>query len=85
VGKGVLHALGCSAILAALAGLAFLPVLLGWGLLQWNVLLPLYFFERSKQRKLAAKGVLLTGLVVFLLQAACYGLVIVSIGRNGMH
>jgi hypothetical protein len=47
----------------------------GWGLLQWLVLLPIYFRQRNKGRPLAGKGILVTGCIGFLLNAACDGII----------
>jgi hypothetical protein len=81
---GVLRAIGVLVILAILVCVINFVGIFGFGLAQWVGLLPLYFYEKSKGRRLAGKGVLLTGLVVFLLQAACYGVVLVGL-RGGVH
>ncbi len=42
-----------------------------WGLIQWLVLAPLYFWQRGKGRQLAGKGILVAGCIGFLLNAGC--------------
>ncbi len=42
-----------------------------WGLIQWLVLIPLYFRQRTKGRPLVGKGILVAGCSGFLLNAGC--------------
>jgi hypothetical protein len=86
VGSGVGIAFTCQLALMLAGGVAILlsvgfnslfglpfgaALFAGWGLLQWLVLLPLYFLQRRKRRPLAAKGILIAGCVGFLLNAGC--------------
>ena len=76
-GLGVLFTLACQFILIV-AGLSIMlrspfgGVLFAyWGLIQWLVLIPLYFWQRSKGRPLVGKGILVAGCCGFLLNAGC--------------
>jgi hypothetical protein len=82
VGVGVGIAILCQAVLIVAGPLAILTtnplrsriselLFTGWGVAQWLFLLPLYFVLRLKGRRLAAKGILITGCIGFLLNAAC--------------
>jgi hypothetical protein len=42
-----------------------------WGLIQWLVFVPLYFWQKSKGRPLVGKGILVAGCCGFLLNAGC--------------
>src|SRR5438876_8170414 len=48
----------------------------GWGLVQWFALIPVYLRQRRKGRRLAAKGVLITGFLGLLLNATCAALIL---------
>ncbi len=82
ISAGVVKAMACLAILAVLIAVVNFVGMFGFGLLEWIGLVPLFLYERSKQRPQAAKGVLLVGLIVFLLQAACYGLILLAVGTS---
>jgi hypothetical protein len=82
IGWGVAIAILCQAVLIVAGPIAILatnslesriPGLLfsGWGVAQWLVLLPLYFILRRKGHRLAAKVIIITGCIGFLLNAAC--------------
>ncbi|HEX4811086.1 MAG TPA: hypothetical protein VH325_19255 [Bryobacteraceae bacterium] len=80
--KGVLLALGGVIAICILGGLdgaltqsAFvLPVVLGIGLTQWIALLPLALWIRKRGEAKTVQGILITGGIVFLLNATCWGL-----------
>ena len=48
----------------------------GWGLVQWFALVPLYLQQRRKGYRLAAKAVLITGFLGLLLNATCAALIL---------
>jgi hypothetical protein len=82
VGVGVGIAILCQAVLIVAGPLMILnmnslgqwiPDVLfrGWGVAQWIILLPLCLILRLKGRRLTAIGILITGCIGFLLNAAC--------------
>jgi hypothetical protein len=82
VGSGVSIAISCQTALIVAGVIAFFVtnslesliagiLFAGWGLVQWIILLPLYFMLRRKGRRLAAKGILIAGGIGFMLNAAC--------------
>ncbi len=81
IGAGVGFAILCDLVLLVILGAAFPFSLFAFGLLEWIGLLPLYLVARKQGARQTAKGVLIVGLIIFLLQAACWGLIAV-IGLN---
>jgi hypothetical protein len=83
VGFGVL--LGIGGVIAVVLGSGLIslmiqtPVIfgaaLGIGVTQWLVLLPLVLSLRKRGETMTIQGILVTGGVVFLLNATCWGLV----------
>ncbi len=73
IGKGVLLAMAWQLLAILLSA----PLMfLGWGLIQWLALVPVYFNRRRKGFPLAAKGVLIAGFVGVLLNAGCAALIL---------
>ena len=80
IGKGVKVAL-----LWQLGAIALsLPLMfMGWGLIQWIALIPVYISKRRAGYSLAAKGVLIVGFIGLLLNGTCTVLVFSNMGN--MH
>jgi hypothetical protein len=78
---GVAIAIGCDVVLCALTAAIYAGAIFAFGLIQWIVLLPIYLIARKQGARNTAKGVMIVGAIVFLLQAACWGLIAV-IGFN---
>ena len=73
VGRGVLLAMGWQVLAIILSA----PLMfLGWGLIQWLALIPVYLNRKRKGYPLAAKGVLIAGFVGVLLNAGCAALIL---------
>jgi hypothetical protein len=53
-----------------------------WGLVQWVALIPLYFSQKRRGYRLAAKGLLITGFVGLMLNASCLALLVVPTIRR---
>jgi hypothetical protein len=53
-----------------------------WGLVQWVALIPLYFSQKRRGYRLAAKGLLIAGFVGLMLNASCLALLIVPLTRR---
>jgi hypothetical protein len=85
IGRGILFALLVDLGLFVMVGLAAPAGLFAFGLIEWIGLLPLFFVFRGNGQRLAAKGVLIIGGIVFLLQAACYGIVLLIMGGTSFH
>jgi hypothetical protein len=76
---GVGGVIAVGAVTALLSLLAQSTVILagiaGIGATQWLVLVPLVFWLRKRGETQTVQGILLTGGMVFLLNATCWGLV----------
>jgi hypothetical protein len=77
VAKGVAIAIGLDIGLFVLVVLLYPLVLLACGVAQLLWLVPLYFYFRSAGKSESAKGVLIVAGLCFLLNAVCWGLVLV--------
>jgi hypothetical protein len=70
IGRGVAIAIGWQ------VGAIFLTIGTIWGLVQWAALVPLYFSQKRRGYRLAAKGLLIAGFVGLMLNASCLALLI---------
>ena len=73
--KGLLLGIGCQIVVLALSVVSlgaagFIP-LMAWSLIQWVLLLPLWWKLKSKALPLAATGVLIIGFLGILLNGIC--------------
>jgi hypothetical protein len=85
IAAGVGFAIACDLVLFGLIAAVFGTALLAFGLLEWIGLLPIYLVARKQGCRKTAKGVLIVGFIVFLLQAACYGIILLVVGVGNMH
>jgi hypothetical protein len=66
--------------LTLMVGIGFV-ILLGLGVVQLLWIIPLYSKYNRQGKTQTALGVLLAAGITFLLQAGCYGLVLLNVGR----
>jgi hypothetical protein len=71
-------------LMVAVAAMVNPIVLIGAGLVQLVWIVPMYLSFRRQGATETAKGILLAAGIVFLLNAACFGLVM-TMGLKNMH
>ena len=62
-----------------------LILLAGVGITQVLYILPAYLIAKNKGEMGIAKGLLIGAGITFLLNATCFGVIIVSLGKGGFH
>jgi len=85
IGAGIGFAILCDVVLFGITAAVYAPALFAFGLVEWIGLLPLYLVARQQGARQTAKGVLIIGSIVFLLQAACWGLIAIIAGSGSFH
>ena len=83
VARGVVFAISLNIALFVLVVLLYPVALFACGVVQLLWLVPLYFYFRSAGESETTKGVLIVAGLCFLLNAACWGLVL-GVGRHSV-